>query len=65
MNIPLDEFSGSGATKALHETIKKFVDQSDRQTRKLIGLTWAILILTVTMVAAVAVQIYEAWPANG
>jgi hypothetical protein len=31
--IPLSEFSGSGATRELHETIERFDDATSRQTK--------------------------------
>ena len=55
--IPLDEWSGAKATKELHETIQKFVEQSDRQSRTMIKLTWAIVGLTIAVIVLVAVQI--------
>jgi len=55
--IPLSEWSGSGATRELHETMKAFVEQSDRQAKAMIRLTWAIAVLTVAMLGAVIVQI--------
>ncbi len=60
MNIPLDEWSGSGATKALHATVAKFAKESGRQTKQLIWLTWVIAGLTVALLIAVGVQIYIA-----
>ncbi len=58
--IPLDEWSGSGATKALHAAVDKYAAESKRQTKHLIGLTWAIVGLTVVLLFAVGVQIYLA-----
>ena len=60
-SIPLGEWSGSDATNALHATIREFVDQSGKQTRTMIRLTWAIAILTVLMLVAVGIQIFQAW----
>ncbi len=60
MDLPLDELSGSGDTKALHATVEKFAKESGRQTKQLIWLTWAIIGLTVALVFAVDVQIYLA-----
>ena len=56
--IPLEEWSGSGATHALHETIKKYQEESSRQTDTMIKLTKAMTWLTVVMAVAVFVQIY-------
>ena len=47
--IPLEQWSGADATNALHETVKLYNAETSKQTRKLIGLTWAITILTVVM----------------
>jgi hypothetical protein len=55
--IPLGQWNGSDATEALHATIKDFVETSDKQTRKMIHLTWAILVLTGVMLLEVSVQI--------
>jgi hypothetical protein len=60
MNIPLGQWSGSDATNALHETIKKFNEQSEKQTAQMLALTKVIAWLTVVMLAGVAVQIYLA-----
>jgi hypothetical protein len=58
--ISLEDWSGSGATKALHATIMELAGKSDKQTRTMIRLTWAIAFLTVAMLAAVGFQIYLA-----
>jgi len=58
--IPLSEWSGSGATKQLEETIKKFNEETSRQTRQLLILTWVIAILTFVMTVGVGLQIYLA-----
>jgi hypothetical protein len=50
------------ATKALHETIKDFVQSSDHAARRMIQLTWANAVLTVMMLVAVVTQIVIAWP---
>jgi hypothetical protein len=60
-NIPLSEWSGSGATRELHESIKAFNTASARQTRQLLILTWVIVVLTAVMVIGLGVQI---WLAN-
>jgi len=65
MAIPLGQWSGSDATKELHDTIKEFNEASTRQTRHLIILTWAIVILTILMLIGLGVQIYLAWIALG
>jgi hypothetical protein len=56
--LPIGEYSGSDATKALHDTIKKYQEESSRQTDKMVKLTVAITWLTVVMLIAVLVQIY-------
>ena len=56
-NIPIDEWSGAAATKALHDTMKEFVRSSDHAARRMLQLTWAIALLTVMMLAAVVAQI--------
>jgi len=58
--IPISEFSGSGATMAMHATLKTFITQSERQTDKLIKLTWAIVALTVVLVIGLAIQLWLA-----
>ena len=57
-NVPLPERMGSDATEALHATIQKFSEASDRQARRMILLTYAILFLTVVMLFSVGVQIW-------
>jgi hypothetical protein len=47
---------GADATRELHATIKQFTHDSTRQTTKLIGLTWAIIVLTIIMLIEVGVQ---------
>ncbi|MEI9426852.1 hypothetical protein [Mesorhizobium sp. Cs1299R1N3] len=55
--IPLGEWSGSSATRELHETIKQFTESSDKQAQAMIKLTWAILLLTALMFGGLIVQI--------
>jgi hypothetical protein len=55
--IPLSEWSGSGATDRLHETIKEFVTVTEKQTAQLIKLTRALVVLTVVLVVGLVVQI--------
>jgi len=59
-NIPLSEWSGSGATRELHETIKAFNEASAKQTRQLLILTWVIAVLTTTMTIGLGIQIWLA-----
>lgn len=60
MNIRIGELSGSDATNALHETLKRFNDQSQAQTTQMLSLTKGIAVLTAVMLAGVLVQIYLA-----
>jgi len=57
--IPMGGWSGAGATRELHETIKTFNEGATRQTAKLIQLTWMITVLTGVMVLEVAWQIWK------
>jgi hypothetical protein len=57
MGIPLSEWSGSGATDRLHETISEFSADARAQTEQMIRLTRWIARLTAIMVIAVIVQI--------
>jgi hypothetical protein len=61
MGIPIGQWSGSDAANELHETIKQFNEASSRQTKHLIILTWAIVILTIMLLIGLGVQIYLAW----
>lgn len=47
--IPLSEWSGSGASDRLRETVDEFNEQSVRQTAEMIRLTRAILALTAVL----------------
>ncbi len=58
--IPLGEWSGSNATRELHETIKQFNAAADEQTRQMVRLTKKIMWLTVAMLVLVGVQIVVA-----
>ncbi len=57
VGVPLDQWSGSAATNALHETIKQFNEATGKQTTTLVRLTWAITVLTAVMLIAVLTQI--------
>jgi hypothetical protein len=61
MGIPIGQWSGSDAVHELHETIKQFNEASSKQTKHLIILTWAIVVLTIMMLIGLGVQIYLAW----
>jgi len=64
-NIPLSEWSGSEATRQLEETLKKFNEETSKQTRQLLVLTWVMTILTVLMTIGVVIQIYLALQSVG
>lgn len=55
--IPLDEFSGSKATKELHDSIKDLNVKATMQTEEMIRLTKRICKLTGAMIFAVVIQI--------
>jgi CHASE3 domain sensor protein len=55
--IPLDQWSGSAATRELHETIRAFNDQAAKQTAAIIRLTWILVVLTALMLVGLVVQI--------
>lgn len=61
MNIRSGVF-GADAIDRLHTTIKEFNEQSQRQTRTIIALTWTIAVLTFAMLVGLGVQIYLAMP---
>ena len=44
--IPLSDWSGSGATERLHETLVEFSAATSKQTAQLVRLTWALVVLT-------------------
>ena len=54
---PLGEWSGSNATRELHETIKRFNATAEEQARQMVVLTKRIMWLTVVMSVLVVVQI--------
>ena len=55
--IPLSEWSGSGATHELHETIRKQIDATNKQSETILKLTWATVFLGVVQVLATIVQL--------
>lgn len=55
--IPLGQWSGSDATDRLRETISEFNAITERQTKQLIRLTWALVFLTAVLVLGLVVQI--------
>lgn len=58
--IPLDQWSGSGATKELEKTVVLLSEASEKQTRHIIKLTYTMLFLTFVMACLVGVQIWLA-----
>ncbi|MEW6246646.1 MAG: hypothetical protein AB1555_08050 [Nitrospirota bacterium] len=59
--IPLSEWSGSGATRELHETIRNFNEVASRQTQEIVILTRVLAFLTFVMTIGLIFQIYLAW----
>lgn len=57
-NIPLSEWSGSGATRELTSVIKEFNAETSRQTNTIIQLTWAMFALALASLLASGVQIF-------
>jgi len=55
--IPLGEWSGSNATRELHETIRAFNTAAEKQTAEIISLTRQLKWLTFAMFVAAVVQI--------
>lgn len=55
--VPLSDWSGSGATRELQETIRGFNAAAQRQTETMIRLTRWIVALTVVLVIGLVVQI--------
>ena len=56
----LEVGAGAKATEELHETIKRFGEESNKQTRHMIRLTYAIIGLSIAMLIAVFVQVWVA-----
>ena len=54
--IPISEWSGSGATSELHDTIKLQIVAMDKQSRVIVRLTWVMLILAAVQTIATVVQ---------
>jgi hypothetical protein len=52
--VPLSAWSGSGATDAMHETLKAFSEEAARQNATLVRLTRALVFLTVVLVVQIA-----------
>jgi hypothetical protein len=60
-SIPLEDWSGASATKALHASIEQYQAESSRQTAKMIRLTSVITGLTVILTAGLFIQIWLAF----
>ena len=58
--IPIGQWSGSDATRELTQTIINLNKSTERQTRTVVRLTWAIAIMTLVMTVGVGVQIWIA-----
>lgn len=54
--IPLSEWSGSGATHEFHETIKKQIEATNRQSKVIGKLAWATFFLALVEVAVTVIQ---------
>ena len=57
MSISLEDWSGSKATKELNDIIKKYNETTNKQTNKMINLSWAIVVLTILMLVGLVIQI--------
>lgn len=55
--IPISEWSGSGATDRLRETITEFSATTAEQTAQLVRLTKALVVLTVLLFVGLVVQV--------
>jgi predicted nucleic acid-binding Zn ribbon protein len=62
--IPLGEWSGSDATDQLREAIVEMNAASARQTRTMIWLTGALVVLTVVMTLGIALDLWLALDAD-
>jgi hypothetical protein len=59
--IPISEWSGSGATERLRETVAEYSEQTARQTNQLIWLTRALVGLTCVLVIGLVIQVVLAF----
>jgi hypothetical protein len=59
VGIPLSEWSGSGTTERLRETIVELSAKTERQTTQVVRLTWVLVILTVVLVALTGVLLFR------
>ena len=60
MNIPIGKWSGSDATEKLEKKIVSLSEASEKQTKHIIKLTYAMLLLTLIMTFMVGAQIWIA-----
>ncbi len=58
--IPLGVWSGSDATDQLRTTIVELNETTARQTRQMIRLTWALVVMTAVLIAGLGYQIWLA-----
>jgi hypothetical protein len=58
--VPMSDWSGSGATDRLHQTIKDFNEKATKQTEQLIWLTRALVFLTVVLIVGLVIQLLVA-----
>jgi hypothetical protein len=58
--IPLGEWNGSNATKDLHKTFFEMHNVNAKESKKMVFLTWAILILAFIILVLTTIM---AWPA--
>ena len=58
--IPLGIWSGSDATDQLRTTILELNDTTARQTRQMIRLTWALVVMTGVLIVGLGYQIWLA-----
>jgi len=60
--INLSEWSGSGATRELHETILKQIDATNKQSKVIGWLAWATFFLGLVEITVNVFQIYISIP---
>ena len=56
--IPLGVWSGSHATDQLRTTIVELNETTARQTRQMIRLTWALVVMTGVLIVGLGYQIW-------
>ena len=64
MNIPVSEWSGSGATERLRESMEAMGAKTDRLTRWLVALTVALVVMTAVLVWLTLVLVLREKPAG-